>query len=183
MIPSRESGSVAVAGRCHNGIYVAAMYILERIEENAVFERAFSGARANYQLVIVGMWFFYLRMTGFWGFKKGNAGRDVGRASDSVPVKTKNLDGTKSNRGSCNVKCCAITSMLKSAGHSLGGGIAALLSMLLLSRFPRLQCLAYSPPGTNSTESARGGGTVSSICQSATDLATKPSVPFLSVSS
>jgi hypothetical protein len=46
--------------------------------------------------------------------------------------------------------------MLKSAGHSLGGGIAALLSMLLRSRFPRLQCLAYSPPGTNSTES--GGG-------------------------
>lgn len=32
-------------------------------------------------------------------------------------------------------------------GHSLGGGIAAILSLLLRPKFPRVRCLAYEPPG------------------------------------
>ncbi|KAH9261011.1 hypothetical protein BASA81_000715 [Batrachochytrium salamandrivorans] len=32
-------------------------------------------------------------------------------------------------------------------GHSLGGGVGAILTLLLLGEFPHCQCLAYDPPG------------------------------------
>jgi sn1-specific diacylglycerol lipase len=32
-------------------------------------------------------------------------------------------------------------------GHSLGAGVAALLSLLLRPYFPNLKCYAFSPPG------------------------------------
>jgi hypothetical protein len=32
-------------------------------------------------------------------------------------------------------------------GNSLGGGVAAILSLLLRSAYPSLECIAYSPPG------------------------------------
>ena len=37
---------------------------------------------------------------------------------------------------------------LKITGHSLGAGCAALLSLMLSSKFPSLRCLAFSPPGS-----------------------------------
>ena len=39
------------------------------------------------------------------------------------------------------------TYQLVVCGHSLGGGVAVILSLLLRSSFPALQCLSYSPPG------------------------------------
>ncbi len=36
---------------------------------------------------------------------------------------------------------------LRIVGHSLGGGIAAILSLLLRKQFPDLRCLSFSPPG------------------------------------
>ena len=32
-------------------------------------------------------------------------------------------------------------------GHSLGGGIASVLALLLKPLYPGLKCFAYSPPG------------------------------------
>lgn len=32
-------------------------------------------------------------------------------------------------------------------GHSLGAGAAVLLSVLLKSRYPKIRCFAFSPPG------------------------------------
>lgn len=32
-------------------------------------------------------------------------------------------------------------------GHSLGAGIAVILSLKLRSKYPNLRCIAYSPPG------------------------------------
>lgn len=32
-------------------------------------------------------------------------------------------------------------------GHSLGAGVAAILTILLKSSYPNIACFAYSPPG------------------------------------
>ena len=39
-------------------------------------------------------------------------------------------------------------------GHSLGAGVAAILSLLLRSRYPTHRCLAFAPPGCVLTEGA-----------------------------
>jgi len=36
---------------------------------------------------------------------------------------------------------------LRITGHSLGAGVATLLSLMLRREYPQLKCLAYSPPG------------------------------------
>jgi sn1-specific diacylglycerol lipase len=36
---------------------------------------------------------------------------------------------------------------LKVVGHSLGAGVAAILSLLLREKYPKVTCLAYEPPG------------------------------------
>merc|ERR1711957_244727 len=36
---------------------------------------------------------------------------------------------------------------LRIIGHSLGAGVAAILSVLLRPKYPNLRCLAFSPPG------------------------------------
>ena len=37
--------------------------------------------------------------------------------------------------------------VLFSSGHSLGAGVAAVLSILLRPIYPHVRCFAYSPPG------------------------------------
>ena len=33
------------------------------------------------------------------------------------------------------------------AGHSLGAGVATLMALRLVDRFPQLKCWAFGPPG------------------------------------
>lgn len=40
-------------------------------------------------------------------------------------------------------------------GHSLGAGVASLLTLLLKQSYPRMQCFAYSPPGCVISEAGR----------------------------
>ena len=41
---------------------------------------------------------------------------------------------------------------LRVVGHSLGAGVASILSVLLRPKYPKLRCLAFSPPGCTMSE-------------------------------
>ena len=45
-----------VAGKCHNGVYISAEYVLAELERNDVLSTAFARAGEGYRLVLVGMW-------------------------------------------------------------------------------------------------------------------------------
>lgn len=47
-----------VTGRCHNGIYISAKYVLDCLARDRVLESVFADERKNFQLVIVGMSLF-----------------------------------------------------------------------------------------------------------------------------
>ncbi len=59
-------------------------------------------------------------------FQLGDKGADSASASESA------------SGGGCR---------LYLVGHSLGGGAAAILGLVLLRRFPHLRCFVFSPPG------------------------------------
>jgi len=56
------------------------------------------------------------------------------------------LRGSENNQHSSNLPDCRGYN-LKCVGHSLGSGVASILSLLLKGAFPEVTCLAYSPPG------------------------------------
>lgn len=123
------SGMIGEESYAHSGMLRTAENMRKDIEERHILHTLLLGAReAN---------------ASYGSFNSNHAQHDQADPERSLP-----------NRPSARMNVHDLSDLpdcrgynLKVVGHSLGAGVASILSLMLQDAFPGLTCLAYSPPG------------------------------------